>query len=135
MGLGTNIDNSRLCPIWSASPNSMAIASKSHHADRASDSHLKLLQTVAPLTPRSINPRSIMTRLTLRIDETLLRKARIIAKENGTSVNAIIREFIEKTANDAAPERISAERLMQLIEQSRFASTGERLTRDEPLGG
>lgn len=73
----------------------------------------------------------IMTKITLRIDETLLRKARIMAKENGTSVNAMIREFIEKTANDAAPERISAERFKQLIEQGRFASTGERLTRDE----
>ena len=72
-----------------------------------------------------------MTKLTLRIDETLLRKARIMAKENGTSVNAMIREFIEKTANDAAPERISAESFMQLIEQGRFASTGARLTREE----
>ena len=72
-----------------------------------------------------------MTRLTLRIDETLLRKARITAKENGTSVNAMIRDLIEKTVIAAAPERISAERFMQLIEQGRFASTGERLSRDE----
>ena len=72
-----------------------------------------------------------MTRLTVRIDETLLRKARIKAKENGTSVNAMIREFIEKTVTTAAPERINKEQFMQLIEQGKFASTGERLTRDE----
>ena len=75
-----------------------------------------------------------MTRPTLRIDETLLRTARIKAKENGTSVNAMIREFIEKTVSDAVPERISAEQFTQLIEQGKFTSTGERLTRDEPRG-
>jgi len=73
----------------------------------------------------------IMTKLALRIDETLLRNARIMAKEKVTSVNAMIREFIEKTANDVAPERISAESFMQLIEQGRFASTDERLTQEE----
>ena len=73
----------------------------------------------------------MMTRLTLRIDETLLRKARIKAEENGTTVNALIREFIEKTVSDTVPERISAEQFMQLIEKGEFTSTGERLMRDE----
>ena len=57
-----------------------------------------------------------MSRLTLRIDEALLRKARIKAKDKGTSVNAMVREFIEKTAITAAPERINADRFRQLIE-------------------
>ena len=70
------------------------------------------------------------TRLTLRLDETLLRKARITAKERSTTVNALIRDFIEKTVVEAVPERISTERFMQLIEQGKFPSTGERLTRD-----
>ncbi len=70
------------------------------------------------------------TRLTLRLDETLLRKARITAKERSTTVNALIRDFIEKTVVEAVPERISKERFMQLIEQGKFTSTSERLTRD-----
>ena len=43
----------------------------------------------------------------------------------------MIREFIEKTVSDAVPERISAEQFMQLIEQGKFTSSGERLTREE----
>ena len=38
-----------------------------------------------------------MTNLTLSVDETLLRKARILALARGTSVNAMVREFIEKS--------------------------------------
>jgi uncharacterized protein (DUF4415 family) len=47
-------------------------------------------------------------RITLRLDETLLRKARKTAKERSTTVNALIRDFIEKTVVEAAPERSSA---------------------------
>ena len=75
------------------------------------------------------------TRLTLRLDETLLRKARITAKERSTTVNVLIRDFIEKTVVEAVPERISKERFMQLIEQVKFTSTGERLTREEMYDG
>lgn len=71
------------------------------------------------------------TRITLRLDETLLRKARIAAKGRGTSINALIRDFIKKTVVEAVPERISTERFIQLIEQGKFTSTGERLTREE----
>lgn len=36
-----------------------------------------------------------MANLTLKIDEEMLRRARIRALEHGTSVNAVVREFIE----------------------------------------
>ena len=36
-----------------------------------------------------------MANLTLTIDEDLLRRARIRALERGTSVNAVVREFLE----------------------------------------
>ena len=42
-----------------------------------------------------------MTNLTLTVDETLLRKARILALERGTSVNALVREFIENMVNES----------------------------------
>lgn len=72
-----------------------------------------------------------MTNLTLTIDETLLRKARIKALERGTSVNAMVREFIEKTVAEDAPELTRAQQFMQIVEQGKFASTEPRMTREE----
>lgn len=45
-----------------------------------------------------------MTNLTLVIDEQVLRRARIRAMEQGTSVNALVREYIARLAgqSDAA---------------------------------
>ena len=37
----------------------------------------------------------IMANLTLAIDEDLLRRARVRAAEQGTSVNAVVRQLIE----------------------------------------
>ncbi|MBF0618584.1 MAG: hypothetical protein HQL19_00270 [Candidatus Omnitrophica bacterium] len=39
-----------------------------------------------------------MTNLTLSIDEGLLRKARKVAFDKNTSVNAMVRGYLEKTA-------------------------------------
>ena len=72
-----------------------------------------------------------MTNLTLSIDEMLLRKARIKALERGTSVNAMVREFIEKTVAEDAPELTRAEQFMRVIELGRFASTVPRMLREE----
>ena len=72
-----------------------------------------------------------MTNLTLTIDEALLRKARIKAKENGTSVNAMVREFIQKTVAEEAPELTRAEQFMRIIGQGSFAFAGSRSTREE----
>ncbi len=76
-----------------------------------------------------------MTNLTLTIDETLLRKARIKALERGTSVNAMVREFIEKIVADDTPEQTRAELFTQIVEQGKFASTGPRMTREEMYEG
>lgn len=72
-----------------------------------------------------------MTNLTLTIDETLLRKARIKALERGTSVNAMVRAFIETTVAEDAPELTRAEQFMRIIEQGKFAASGPRMTREE----
>lgn len=41
-----------------------------------------------------------MANLTLTIDDDLLRRARIRALQGGTSVNAVVREFLEGYAGD-----------------------------------
>ena len=50
-----------------------------------------------------------MANVTLAIDEQVLRRARIRALEQGTSVNALIREYLESFAgNVPAHEGIAA---------------------------
>jgi plasmid stability protein len=42
-----------------------------------------------------------MTNLTLVIDDQVLRRARIRAMEQGTSVNALVREYIDRLAGES----------------------------------
>ena len=72
-----------------------------------------------------------MTNLTLSVDETLLRKARILALERGTSVNAMVREFIEKTVLESNGTNDKGERFMALVEQGKVSSLGFKMTRQE----
>ncbi|MFN0146299.1 MAG: DUF6364 family protein [Dehalococcoidia bacterium] len=51
----------------------------------------------------------MVTNLTLAIDAEVLRRARIRALERGTSVNALVREYLESLAGserDAAMDRL-----------------------------
>jgi plasmid stability protein len=72
-----------------------------------------------------------MANLTLSIDEEVLRRARIKALEQGTSVNALVREFIGALATDEQAD--AKRRLIDLAEQSEAGSrSGMRTwTRDE----
>lgn len=72
-----------------------------------------------------------VSNVTITIDDDLLRRARIRALENRTSVNAVLREFLEAYvgAND---RRIRAmEAVIQLSKRTRAGSGGARWTRDE----
>lgn len=65
--------------------------------------------------------------LTLTIDETILRRARIRALEQGTSVNSVVREFLEVYAG--VDERVAAmSRFLDLGEQSAAGSEGRQIT-------
>ncbi len=73
-----------------------------------------------------------MANLTLSIDEQLLRRARIRALERGTTVNAVVREFLQDYATDV--ERLEARReLVELARASAAGTPGERRswTREE----
>ena len=72
-----------------------------------------------------------MTNLTLTIDENLLRKARILALERNTSVNAMVREFIEKTVAQTQEQTSKADQFVALVESAKFRSSGKRETRQE----
>jgi hypothetical protein len=70
--------------------------------------------------------------LTIVVDDEVLRRARIRALEQGTSVNAVLREFLESYAG-AATEVEARARLAALARRSPASSGegGRRWTRDE----
>jgi len=73
-----------------------------------------------------------MANLTLTIDGALLKRARIRALERDTSVNALVRDYLEDLAGEVkAQEAIGA--LLDLAESSDSGSGpgGRMWTRDE----
>ncbi|MGM0577663.1 MAG: ribbon-helix-helix protein, CopG family [Myxococcota bacterium] len=73
-----------------------------------------------------------MANLTITVDEDLLKRARIRALEQGTSVNALLREYLEAYAGD---DRVRAAR-EGLVELARTTDSGSgphgrRWSRDE----
>ncbi len=74
-----------------------------------------------------------MTNLTLNIDENLLRKARILALEQGTSVNALVRTFIESMVDESSRRADRAAKWSENLAQCTFHSTEPtpRMTRQE----
>lgn len=62
-----------------------------------------------------------MPNLTLAIDEETLRRARIRALERGTSVNAVVREFLERFAENES-RRVALEEFLELSEAAEASS-------------
>lgn len=50
-----------------------------------------------------------MANLTLSIDDDLLHRARVRAVEQHTTVNAVVREYLEEFAGESAAHRAMAE--------------------------
>jgi hypothetical protein len=74
-----------------------------------------------------------MPNLTLAIDEETLRRARIRARQRGTSVNAVVLEFLERFAEDDS-RRVAIKEFLELAEASEASSGGEsRARRREDL--
>ena len=73
-----------------------------------------------------------MANLTITVDEETVKRARIRALEEGTSVNALLRDYLEDYAG-VRRERMEAWRKIQdLARHSGMGSRGQRLpTREE----
>lgn len=72
-----------------------------------------------------------MSNLTITTDPEVLKKARLRAIREGTSVNAVLREFIEAYAGVRGERSEAAHDLLTLAKTSRSRSGGRRWTRDE----
>ena len=72
-----------------------------------------------------------MANLTIAVDDELLRKARIRALEQGRSVNALLREYLESFAGRTRVHERAVQRLHEIADRSMTGSGGRRWTRDE----
>lgn len=72
-----------------------------------------------------------MTNLTVSIDEGLLKRARIRALEKDTSVNALVRDYLEDLAGQAPPQD-GLRAVLALARRSKSGSgpAGRTWTRD-----
>jgi hypothetical protein len=72
-----------------------------------------------------------MKNVTIALDETILRNSRRIAAERSTSLNALIRDFLERLTLRESNSRTARRRIAELCHDSK-AEVGERhWTRDE----
>lgn len=71
--------------------------------------------------------------LTLTIDQDVLRRARMRALHEGTSVNAVVRENLERYAGDDPMLRAMAEYLVLTEHLDAGSGTGGRSWRREDL--
>ncbi|HTR60126.1 MAG TPA: hypothetical protein VMH37_00415 [Candidatus Binataceae bacterium] len=73
-----------------------------------------------------------MANLTIAIDEETLKKARLRAVSSDTSVNEVLRKFLESYAGTDTAQRTALDRLLTLSRKSRSRSSrGHRWTRDD----
>ena len=72
-----------------------------------------------------------MTNVTLALDDALLRKARVKAVHEQTSVNAVIREFLAAWVRDDEERAATVARVGAALDASAYRSGGVTWTRDE----
>lgn len=72
-----------------------------------------------------------MANLTITVEDDLLKQARIRAIEQGTSVNAILRDYLEQYAGLKTEREAAARAILALSETAQSGHAGRRWTRDE----
>ena len=69
--------------------------------------------------------------MTIAVDEEVLRKARIVALERGTSLSVVIRSWLEAYAEVGPGQLQAAKAILEISESYEAGSGGMRWTRDE----
>ncbi len=72
-----------------------------------------------------------MANLTIAVDERVLKRARIKALEQGTSVNAVLRSFLEQYVLEVDARRRAVREILALSRTSRAGRGDRRWSRDE----
>ncbi len=71
-----------------------------------------------------------MRNVTIALDETTLRESRRIAAERSTSLNALIREFLERLTQRESQSRAARRRIAELCRDARAEVGARTWTRD-----
>ena len=69
--------------------------------------------------------------ITLSVDEGVIRTVRLYAAERGSTVNALVREFLTELANREDRVRKARERIAELSERSTARIGSRTWTREE----
>ena len=72
-----------------------------------------------------------MTNLTIAVPEEVLKSARRRALEQGTSVNALLREYLSQCAGMQPAHAKAAQRILELSKSSRSGRGKARWSRDD----
>ena len=72
-----------------------------------------------------------MANLTITIDESLLKRARIRALEQGTSVNALVRTYLEAWAGEVDAGQRTAAEIIESSKRSKSRRGKRTWTRDQ----
>lgn len=72
-----------------------------------------------------------MTNLTIAVDENLIRKARVRAINEGTSVSARIREFLADYAQGNDRQQMAGQAFIAAARRSKANSEGATWTRED----
>ncbi len=74
-----------------------------------------------------------MANLTITVDEETVKRARIRALEEGTSVNALLRGYLEEYSGIRRERREAGRELLELAKNSGMSSDGQGLPKREEL--
>ncbi len=72
-----------------------------------------------------------MANLTITIDDEVLRRARVRATEQSTSVNSVLRHYLESYAATGTTWEQATSAILRLAAQARAGRGDRRWTRDE----
>ena len=72
-----------------------------------------------------------MTNLTITIDEKVLKKARMRALDEGVSVNALLREYLEKYTGLSQEYQQITDELLKIAKSSKAKSGGKNWSRED----
>jgi plasmid stability protein len=72
-----------------------------------------------------------MANLTITVDDEVLKRARLRATEQGTSVNSILREYLEQYAGSRSAQEQALAKLLAMSEQASSKRGRRTWTRDE----
>ena len=75
--------------------------------------------------------KSEIMNVTISIDEHELKQARIIALQENTSLNAVIRDYLKIYIGKNSQSKKTTEQILHIAEQSQFSSQNKKLTREE----